>query len=332
MTLPPAAGILERIVRALSSAHSVLIAGHRRPDGDCLGSQLALRHALTALGKQAHCYNEGPLPPQYAFLPGLDCFGAAPPQNADATVMLDCSAPGRVSKEFRPAGVTICIDHHATDQSPADAAWIDRTASSTGELVFGLLGALGAPVTPEIATCLYTAILTDTGSFRYSNTSPRALEIAARLLEAGADPAAIATACYESRSPGSLWLEGAVLTSLRYECDGRLVWSEITPAMYDRAGGPENEPESLSSSLRAARGVELAVLFKRGPAGPRVSLRSKARVDVAALAARFGGGGHPRAAGAEFEASDAGAYDRRRDQILQAARQAVSALAPGAAD
>lgn len=312
-----------RIGDVLASADTVHICGHKRPDGDCLGSQLALWHTLRAQGKRPVCFVNGLLFDPYAFLPGLEeaCREPGAEESADVTVFVDCSSPDRFSDGFRPTGATIRIDHHATNSWRADIDVIDSKASSTGELIYDLFEVLGWNVTPEIATCLYTAILTDTGSFRYANTGPRCLEVAGRLVGAGADPAAIATSCYESIEPSSMTLTGEVLASLRFECDGALAWSEITREMFNRAGGEEFDPDGLVSDMRAARGVEISALFKQTSSGARVSLRGRGNARVDLIAERFGGGGHHKAAGAEQVDDD---YESWRDQVLAATREALS--------
>ena len=165
---------IQWIAHAMARHQVFLIAGHQRADGDSLGSQLALRRALLARGKTVFCYHEGPVPEAYRFLPGADAIVATlPPLNppVEVTFLLDCSTPQRVGPGFAARGRTICIDHHQTNHSQADIALVDPGASSTGELLVGLLEAMGAPLDRDMATCLYTSIMTDTGSFRYSNTT-----------------------------------------------------------------------------------------------------------------------------------------------------------------
>ncbi len=303
----------------IGSNQVFLLAGHKRPDGDSMGAQAALAHILRDMGKTIVWHDLNACPPAYRFLPGIeaDLARAKEPQpKPDATFLLDCSSTERVAPGFAPQGPTVCIDHHQTNQATTDVNIVDPAASSTGEMLYEILEARGLPLTEAVATCLYTSILTDTGSFRYSNTTGRVMAIAGRLIEAGADPAAIARACFENREPASLILEGAVLADLRYECAGRLVWSEIRLDRLAAHGGEASEPEDLVSKMRSARGVEVSILFKETPTGLRVSFRSKHVVDVAALAGRFEGGGHARAAGAELT----GGYDDLRRQVLETAR------------
>jgi phosphoesterase RecJ-like protein len=285
------------------------------------------------MGKRAVCYTDGPLHESHRSLPGIEAMrvGDVTPlpeaARADVTFLLDCNYPDRVAEGFAPPGRTVCVDHHEPSLvDPSDArAWradvnyADPRASSTAELIFELVGALEVPIDADIATCLYAGILTDTGSFRYSNTTPRALSVAARLVELGADPEAIAQACYESRDPKSLLLIGAALKDLRFERGGRLVWGEITTAMYEAVGGSDSDPEDLIAEMRAARGVEIALLLRQTATGARVSFRAKGDAAVHTLAERLGGGGHRKASGADLT----GDYAAIRERALAVAREAL---------
>ncbi|MCX7045043.1 MAG: bifunctional oligoribonuclease/PAP phosphatase NrnA [Candidatus Sumerlaeota bacterium] len=324
MTEHPFADVIARIGEIIAANERFLIVGHQRPDGDCLGSQLALRHVLEGLCKRAICYNQGPIPESYRFLPGIEAYVSAMPpeaQDVQVTFMLDCSEPERVAEGFKPCGTTVCVDHHVTNRSQADVSYLFARASSTGELIYEIFERLAIPISREIATCLYTAILTDTGSFRYTSATPRAFEVAGRLVAAGAEPAPIASECYESFAPSTLLMQGEILAGLKFECGGRLVWGEITREMYQRAGGEAVEPDNLASLMRGARGAICAILFKQTDKGCRVSFRSKGDFNVAELSERFGGGGHRRAAGADI----AGDFDAIKQKVFAEARQRLLA-------
>jgi phosphoesterase RecJ-like protein len=316
-TLSPTADAISAICRAITSHRRFLICGHVRPDGDCLGSQLGTYHILTALGKEAHLYNAGPILEHYQFLPGLERIRPTLEQTyrPEVSIFVDCGAINRVAEDFQPEGIIINIDHHYSNLGFGDINYIDETASAVGEQIFQVAKHLSMKLTPDIATCLYLAILADTGSFRYPNTSDQTLEVAAELVRCGAAPHLIAREYYENRKPESVKLANKVMANLHFAYDGQLVWSEITQQMYESAGGEENEPEGLVSELRSIKGVQVAILFHELPEGGlRAGLRSKGTVDVSRVAKEFNGGGHPNASGIYIR----GDYDRLKTQILEA--------------
>jgi len=310
------------IRRALEQFHTFLVCGHEEPDGDSIGSQLALLHRLERMGKKAAVVAEGPTLGNYRFLPGFAKICPSTPEGfeAQATVCVDTASAERLPRGAVPQGLVINIDHHAGNSRFGAINWIDPEAAAVGEQIFALFDNWAMPLSPEEAGCLYFAVLTDTGSFQYSKTSARTFEIAAALVEAGADPYALASAYYCDIHPDTVRLVGEVLAHLRFELEGRLVWGEITREMYERFGGPERHPEQLASQLRAIRGVEVAVLFhETGPGDGGASLRSRGRVDVSAVAAELGGGGHPSAAGCRLR----GDYALWRERVLEAARRHI---------
>lgn len=296
-----------RIITALQLCKTVLISVHINPDGDALGSQLALMIALEKMGKTATAHNFDPVPEIYRFLPQANRIktGRLDAASYDAVVVLDAD-PARTGLFDlpAPADVLINIDHHVTNPTPWPNTWLDPDASATGEIIYNLIRRLGVPIDAEIALCLYTAIFTDTGSFRYSNTSPESMRISATLLEAGADPWLVTENVYESFAFRRLKLLGHVLASMDHSDDGRIAWVVVTDELYRQTGTTAEDTDNFVNFVRSVKGVEVAILFRQiGAVEYKISLRSKGRVDLSALAKSFGGGGHKNAAGGKMQGS-----------------------------
>jgi phosphoesterase RecJ-like protein len=311
------------ICDALRTAQSFLIVGHRRPDGDCLGSQMALGLGLVSFGKKVTLYTPGPVMNHLKFVPQFERFVTELPADfkADVTVFCDCGGIDRAGDEFKPVGTILNIDHHLSNSDFGDVNWVDIEASSTGEMICHVLRGLDAPITPDMANCLYLALMADTGSFKFANTNHRVFEMATDLVRLGADPSWIASEFYDSLTPGTLQLRGAVLSNLRFECDGRLCWSEVDQKMYRACGGEASEPEGLVSDLRSIVGVEVSILIHEvAEGGARAGLRSRGTWDVQAIAAELGGGGHRNAAGCYIR----GDYAEVRDRIIRVAAEHLS--------
>ena len=305
--------VVHDIAEVIRAGSDFFVVGHLRPDGDCLGSCLGLVHTLRALGKTARFYTDGPVPDVFRYLPGFADIETATPRGAtpDAWLYVDSAGQDRVHDDWRPDGLLVNIDHHVSNTRFATHNWVDVEATAAAEQIYRLALALGVEITPDIATCLYTGILTDTGGFRFGNTDQMTFRAAAHLVRAGADPAAIAEAIFENRKPAAVRMTGEVYRNLNFEFGGRFVWAEATREMFDRAGGDAAEPEGLSSDLRSIEGVEVAILFLVSPEGwLRLGFRSKGRVDVSELARRLGGGGHRAASGAMMREDYAPARDR----------------------
>ncbi len=309
---------LAQCAAALQSAGHVLVATHRNPDGDALGSAIAVLLALQEMGKDAYGYCPGPLLTHFLDMPHIDLLHQQPPENLkefDLTLVLDCAELERVTEDFKPHGRVLNIDHHPTNPLFGEVNCVVPQASATGELVFALLDELHVQITSGMAQALYLAIVSDTGSFRYTNTSPQSFALASCLVQAGADPAAAARLYWESYSPESTRLRGEALARMELIAEGRVAWSQITAAQLAAHGGAVNEPEGLSGQLRGMRGVEAGVLFTEVEGqGVRVSFRSHGNLDVAAVARQFGGGGHRAAAGA-FIKDD---LEKARARVLEA--------------
>jgi phosphoesterase RecJ-like protein len=292
---------LVEIISELQRCDTVLISVHKSPDGDALGSQLALMLALEKLNKSVIAHNLDPSPEIYRFLPGVARIrtGSAVTGRYDAFVVLD-SEPARTGlfDGRYPADTLIDIDHHITNAQEWRLCWLDPAASATGEMVYKLITGLGVTIDRDIALCLYTAIFTDTGSFRYSNTSPVSMRISAELIEAGADPWLVTENVYESYAYRRLKLLGSVLAELERSDDGKIAWSVVTVNLYHQTGATAEDTENFVNFIRSVKGVEVAVLFRQtGEAQYKISMRSKGRVDLSGLAKSLGGGGHKNAAG-----------------------------------
>lgn len=312
--------VVHEIAALLRREDEFLIAGHVRPDGDCMGSCLGLFGILEQMGKRARFFTPGPLPDFLTFLPNYDRIETDIPQQWPPVVIyVDSSDPSRVHEDFKPAGAFVVnIDHHLSNSQFGQLNWVDTEASAAAEQIYRLALVLGADITPEIATCLFTGILTDSGGFRFSNADEAAFNAAAHLVRCGAMPAEIAGHIYESRKPESVRLIGEVYRSLHYEFDGRFVWAEIDQALYKSVGGEMFEPEGLSSDLRGIRGVEVSALFHETAEGwCRIGLRSKSSVNVSEIATQLGGGGHYNASGAYIREP----YQIARDRSLRIIRE-----------
>ncbi len=248
-----------------------------------------------------------PLPQMYGFLPGFDDIQAEPPRGVDPQLVFffdsgNLERSGNAVRSIATHATLINVDHHPSNTRFGDINVIDPNASAVGQMVMEMLDHFGYPITSTIATSLYVALLTDTGGFRHENTTPRALEDAARLARLGADPGHIATQVYKMRPETTLKLSGIALATMRVEMDGRLAWAKVTRRMLKEANAVMAESEGIIDTLNSIAGLELAILFKEVSSElTKISVRSRGAVDAAALCASFRGGGHIRAAGAEIE-------------------------------
>jgi phosphoesterase RecJ-like protein len=313
------------VVAAIERCRRVLLFAHVYPDGDVLGSQLGLGLALRGAGRAVTFACAHPVPDPFHFLPGAADVQQwkAGRSEFDLVVALDCPDPARLGGLLEgargPGAQILNIDHHGDNRRYGDVNWVDTRAAATGELVYDLVEAAGLPLTPDVAVNLYTAIVTDTGSFRYSNTTPKTLRVAARLVEVGVDPAHVATTVYETRQLAGLRLLGQILQGIETDGDGQIAWLVIDRTL---AGSPDlSEAEEFVNYPRSVRTAKVAVLFRELPDAVKVSLRAKGEVDVARIAARLGGGGHPNAAGLIRPGSLADA----KVVVLGAIREALAA-------
>ncbi len=353
------AGDRRRAVEALKAARRIVIMLHQRPDGDSIGSSLALGLGLRQLGKDVVLVRSDDLPDNMRFLRGSQEFRLHGEVEGpfDAAVFLDCGDVSRVGEARRlleGVAVIVNVDHHLSNTRFGHVNWIEPEAAATGELVYRLLLDLGVRVDADMAAAIYASVVTDTGSFNYENTRAGTHRLAARLIELGVDPAEAGRQIWEERPPSSLRLLAEGLATLSVDPDGRLAWVELSLAAFRRAGAERWESEGIVNYPRQIKGVEVAALFieerepvpsspgaareggasadgdvpARGaaagtgePGEVKVSLRSNRWVDVSRIAAAFGGGGHARAAGCTV----AGSLPEVRERVLAACRQALAA-------
>ena len=286
----------------LNKAGKLVIVSHINPDGDTLGSSLALMHALRSVGKEVILNVDDEIPSVYSFLPGIEAYKRFAPDErieADLLLIIDASSADRAGNamEVVRASHVMNIDHHKTNTRFADYLYLDADAAATAEIVYSLLQVMEIPLNPEIATCIYEGLYTDTGSFKYSNTTSKTLETAAALLKSGVNPSLISDNM-EVKSRRQIEMLGEVLNTLTFLYDGRVAYIEIPPTLYDR----NINTDSFISYPRYIEGVEMALLFKQVEENlTRVSFRSK-EFDVAKIAFSFGGGGHQKAAGCSIYA------------------------------
>jgi len=323
-----AAGLAE----VLRPGQRICLTTHVNPDGDGLGSEAGLAHLLKAQGYQVAITNPSPTPSRFRFLfeelPGVDRTPEAVKElrRADIIIVLDISDLGRLgmlAETVRDRGVTVaCIDHHVSPGSlPEGPRYVDPTAAATGELVFELALANGWPITEAAARGLYVALLTDTGGFRFSNTHPRTLRIAAELLETGLDPEQIYLDVYARAPEGRPRLFAEALQTLVVEPEVGLAWVTVPPGAIERLGVSSDDLDGVVEFPRSIDGVRMALLFREVSQGRvKVSLRSVGSVDVAAFAKQFGGGGHTKASGLALPGSLADV----QASVLAAAREYLS--------
>lgn len=280
-----------------------LIISHVRPDGDAYGSTLGLALALRALGKDVVAVNSDGLSSSFQFLPGSGTLSATPEKAPEADrviIAVDCADRKRLGPVFDTWNRTpdVNIDHHVSNPGYAALNLIDPVSPATAQVLFEIIDALGWPLTADIASNLYVGLMTDTGSFRYRQTTARTFAVATRLVEAGADPTALAEGTYQSFRPERMLLLREVLNALHFTDEGRIAWFHLTPEMYARSGATSDETEGLIENLQTVRTVEVAFVLETMEGGlTRASLRSRGSVDVQSICAEFGGGGHRLAAG-----------------------------------
>jgi phosphoesterase RecJ-like protein len=321
---------LKEVAEAIRSHDRFLVTTHENPDGDALGSILAMKLALEQLGKDAFLYLSGviPLPSEYSFM-DLDGLRRELPDDAAERVLLalDCANVRRLGPDPGLAGnapLVLDIDHHHDNSRFGHVNLIVADASSTGEILYDLFKELDVTVTPEIAEALYIALVTDTGRFQYTNTTPRALRIAAELVEAGANVHRVFQDVYENVAFAKLKLLARALESARVYEGGRVIVADLARDDFAAAGAEEPFAEGIIDFLRAVEGAEIVALIREPPTqnGPtrRVSLRTRGEnVDVSAIARKSGGGGHRQAAGFSSESSTEEIVDFIRREFLEQA-------------
>lgn len=294
---------LNEISDVLSGSSRLLLCGHIVPDGDCLGSVAALGMVLEKMGKRVTMASPDPLPEILHFLPGAGRFcTSSAGDDYDTFVALDCSVPERLGafRRYLDSGLTtVNIDHHISSTAGfARYNHLDSGAAATGEILLDLIDIMGSGLDRDVATCLYVAIVTDTGSFQYENTSPETLRKAARLVETGIPAAMINSRLYEERPLKTIQVLGAALEGLKISPCGKVAWVVVDRELLGRFSAGDEHTDGLVNYVRTIRGVEVAILFRElEPGKYKLGFRSKGKVDVHRLASGFGGGGHVRASG-----------------------------------
>jgi phosphoesterase RecJ-like protein len=324
LSVEPPAVLLEALRRPQGSA---LMLGHVHPDGDVLGTLLGLGLAMEAAGWSVTYAGPDPVPDVLDFIPGRDRWQVwrTAPRRFDTVVLTDCPNDGRTEGLLAavrgPESRVLNIDHHPDNRRYGTINWIDSSAAATGEMIHDLITALGWPIGPEVALGLYTAVHTDTGSFRYSNTTPRTFRIAAALTAAGAEPALVTDRLYQRRPKDALPTLGRLLERVEVSDDGQVATLTVPEGMASEAF---MAAEDLVTYPRSIAGVRVAVLLRAEPDGKvKASLRGKGDVPVNRIAHRFGGGGHENAAGCTLP----GPLPAARDALLAAVRQALDGAA-----
>jgi phosphoesterase RecJ-like protein len=298
--------IIDRIIEGIQQSHTICIAGHIRPDGDCVGSQLGLTLALRNEGKKVLCWNEDSIPQKYRF---LDHAGTI--EKPRRGMKFDCVIATDAASFERLGAVGPCvtnrklfinIDHHESNTRYADVNWVSAREPSTGELIFRLMQAAKWPITKPIANCLFTAVSTDTGSFQYPSTRPGTYHVAGELVRRGADLAKITDEVYQSYPLSRARLLRHVYSHFRLTHNNQIAYFWLKKADFARTGADSSDSEGLIDHIRAIEPVVVACVFEElEPKMTRISLRSKSeKVNVNEIAALFGGGGHPAAAGARI--------------------------------
>lgn len=310
---------IDELARALLAHKRVAVIAHVSPDGDTLGSSLAIARALEQRGVEARVTCHDAPPAMYAFLPGVERV-VKPDElgfKADMAFFVDVSAPDRAGDALRLAqGVdSALIDHHATNPLFCPLCVVRERAASTGEMALELIRALGVEPDREMGVLLYAAIATDTGNFSYSNTTPEALRAVADLISGGLDIDRYNRLLFRTRSLGRTRLTGWGLSRMRFACEGRLAYVVLTPEAFAQCGASRADTEGLVNFLIETQGVEAAFLAEERPGALKVSMRSLERVDVARVAAGLGGGGHARAAGVTLNCPPGEALERILDAL-----------------
>ncbi len=313
-----------KLIRMIRRHKHFLVTSHVNPEGDSLGSALALRRLLLKLGKRVEVVLDGPVPGAYRFLPDISVVKQKPSGPVEAGLIVDCpilERIGRVSRFLeggKPIGV---IDHHISNERFGTVNWVEPEAAAVGEMLFALFKAMRVKVALPEAIHLYVSIVTDTGSFRYSNTTAHVHKVTSELVRLGVDPAAIARNLYESHSFSSRRLLARTLKTLRLDCGGKVASLEVTRRMLASCQGKSEETEGFVDFARSLKRVQVAVFFREEKnGGIKISFRSKGKVNVNRIASRFGGGGHRAASGCMVP----GSLTHAKKRVLSEVRKALS--------
>ncbi|HZH35616.1 MAG TPA: bifunctional oligoribonuclease/PAP phosphatase NrnA [Pyrinomonadaceae bacterium] len=315
--------MLSQVVELIENKKFFGITTHRRPDGDGIGSSLALYWLLKSLDKQAEIIVRDPVPSSCQRLPGADEVRRVEEidRDYDAVFVMECSDVDRPGIKNLEQQCVVNIDHHSSSELFGDINWIDSTASAVGEMIYNLCKAIGGRVTREIAECVYTALLTDTGSFHFSNTTERTFKVASELIRAGVKPAKLAESVFNSYPWSRIELLAKVMSSVRRDPTGKVAALRQTQEMLELAKATEEDAEGFVNIPLSAEDVEAVVMLKESEPGVfRASLRSKGEVNVARIAEKFGGGGHRNAAGCTMR----GDWDSVENELMEMLIEAVA--------
>ncbi|QQS47011.1 MAG: bifunctional oligoribonuclease/PAP phosphatase NrnA [Acidobacteriota bacterium] len=314
--------MLGQVIELIEKHERFAITSHIRPDGDSLGSSLALCWILRGLKKDAEVIMCDQVPMAYSKLPGSDEVRVVPDidREYDAVFVIECSDVSRPGLPSLRDQFVVNIDHHSTTALFGDLNWIDSTAAAVGEMIYNLAKAIGSRITPEIASCVYAALLTDTGSFHFSNTTERTFKIASELVKHGAQPAKLSQAIFYNYPYAKILLVGSVLSTLQRDETGRIAWITMTKDAMAESGANEDDSDGIINYPLTVGDVEAVAFFREMPNSTfRISLRSKNRVNVARVAEQFGGGGHCNAAGFTVKAD----YEQLSKDVIRRLREAV---------
>jgi bifunctional oligoribonuclease and PAP phosphatase NrnA len=315
--------VVDPIRKIINGTDQITCLAHKDADADSLGSALGFALALRAMGRRVRVVVPEPLPRLLEHLPGFETVETGGAPLGETVFTFDCATLGRFGErrvEVERATTVVNIDHHLSNTSFGTINLVDGSASATGQVIYRLLRELGAPISPAVATNLYAALFTDTGGFRHENTNEAALRLAAALVAAGADPGWVALKSYKSRTLAQVRLEGLAIAQMRSEMEGRLLWSEVTLPMLEQAGADLQDSEGIIDALQSIASMEIAILFKEiSPDRCKISVRTREPVDATDVCTPFGGGGHRRAAGAEFRDS----LSVAERKVLEVARRLI---------
>jgi len=322
----------DKMLDLIRNSATILIASHENPDGDALGSTLSLGLGLSKIGKKVVCYNKDGVPEMLEFLPHSDSVESSLDSITgpfDIAFAVDCTSTSRAGLEFEEYAKSenckkvVIIDHHQTTGSDADFHFLDEHSSSTGILIYKILIALEIELDKDIAENIYTTIVSDTGSFSYSNTNSDTLRIAADLVDIGVEPSRISEALYENEPLRKIELLKLVMPTLDISDDETIASLYVDKHMYDETGTTRQDTEGLVNIPRSIKGVDVALFFRQEGSVEelewKVSLRSKGRVNVAKIAEGFGGGGHARAAGCSVK----GTISEVKARVISSVREAL---------
>ncbi len=318
--------VLEEIRKAVKKAKTALIATHIDPDGDAIGSQVALGMLLEKMGLSVSLYCADEVPRVYRFLAGTERVKREvfPQEHFDLVFVVDCSALNRVGDKLDLRQLSehmINIDHHPDNALFGDINFVMKT-SSVSEEIYEIFKYFEVKIDEPMAECLYTAMITDNGNFRYENTTPKTFTIAAELLKAGVDTHELTTRIYDNRSLSAVKLNARAMLDLRTSPDRRIAWSAITEKMMLDTGAKGEDLLGMVDRIRSIEGVEVAILFREDKGRIKINFRSKERVNVSEIARRFGGGGHAKAAGAIVD----GPLDKAQEKVVAEVQKHMEAL------